>query len=377
MGILHHEVEALFRIRGIKGLIGTASLQHTERGDGHPLAAGYEDRDDVFQTETSGSDVGCYAVAQLVYLFISIALVSIDNGDVVGRFLRLTAEQRHDGLRVVVRHIVLVEAVERRQLRGGGYLHVAKKLVIEESLHHSLVALEILADERLRIFVAVVFRLDMILSVLDKCLDIERSLKGAVAQTDGLHRLAAQLLVGKEHTVPGKHRVGLQSEVVHHVAEGVGLVAAHTAHLLLSGFQKVEDGRRVVKLAIDGQRLHRHAHRMEEALVGASVVDGGEERLLFVVILGQQETVGCGEKVAPEDAVLLAETVYAGHIDAECAHLRCLAVDGFFEVGHQLCETVVAVEVPGIPLLALLESCRPTQFGFFHRQFGQRHSFGL
>ena len=37
----------------------------------------------------------------------------IDYGNVVGRLFHLTAEQRDDGLRRVVRYIRLVEAVEQ------------------------------------------------------------------------------------------------------------------------------------------------------------------------------------------------------------------------------------------------------------------------
>ena len=37
----------------------------------------------------------------------------IDHSDVVGMQLYLTAEERHDGLSVVVRDVVLVETVEQ------------------------------------------------------------------------------------------------------------------------------------------------------------------------------------------------------------------------------------------------------------------------
>ena len=36
-GVLHHEVQPLGGIAGVKRLIGTASLQHAQRGDGHPF----------------------------------------------------------------------------------------------------------------------------------------------------------------------------------------------------------------------------------------------------------------------------------------------------------------------------------------------------
>ena len=47
--ILHHEVQALLGIARVKGLVGTAGLQHTQRGNGHPLAARDEYRHHILQ----------------------------------------------------------------------------------------------------------------------------------------------------------------------------------------------------------------------------------------------------------------------------------------------------------------------------------------
>ena len=84
-------------------------------------------------------------------------------------------------------------------------IDIAQILLGEESLHHCFVALEILADDCLGILVAVVLCLDLILTVQDKGFQIERSLQRTVAEADGLHGLAAQLLVGEHQAVPGKH----------------------------------------------------------------------------------------------------------------------------------------------------------------------------
>ena len=137
---------------------------------------------------------------------------------------------------------------------------LTKILLAEEAFDYSLVALQILTDDFLRILVAVVFCLHLILAVQDKRLQIERGLQGTVAQADGLHWLATQLLVGKHHAVPGKHRVALQSEVVQGIAEGVGLMLTHTTHLILTALQIVKHFSLVVKLGIYRQRLHRHTH---------------------------------------------------------------------------------------------------------------------
>ena len=120
--------------------------------------------------------------------------------------------------------------------------------------------------------------------------------------------------------MPGKHRIALQSEIVKCIAEGVSLMLAHTAHLILTSFQIVEHFRLVVKLSIDGQRLHRHTHRVEETFVGTSVVNRGKQRLLFIIIFSQQEAVNRRKEITLEDAFLLTESVHFGHLHVECTH---------------------------------------------------------
>ena len=130
---------------------------------------------------------------------------------------------------------------------------------------------------------------------------------------------------------------------------------AHPAHLVLTSFQIVEHLGVIVKLGIHGQRLHRHTYGMQETLVATAIIDRREQRLLFVVVSGQQETVGCREEIALEDAIVLAELIYPSHVDAERPHHRGLAVHGLIQVGHQWRITVAAIEVLGIPLLAFLK----------------------
>ena len=115
-GILHHKVQTLLRVSWVERLVGAASLQHAERGDGHPLATGNEHRNDILGFETLRDDIGGNAVAHLIDLRIRKPLFFIDHGHIVGRILSLTAEQRDDGLRVVIVNVGLVEAVEESYL---------------------------------------------------------------------------------------------------------------------------------------------------------------------------------------------------------------------------------------------------------------------
>ena len=173
--------------------------------------------------------------------------------------------------------------------------------------------------------------------------------------------------------MPGEHRVALDAQVVHGIAEGVCLVLAHTAHLILTSLQVVKHLGLIVKLGIDGQCLHRHTDGMQEALVRTSVVDGGEERLLFIIVFGQQETVGRREEIALEDAFLLAECVHLGHLHVERPHHTGLAVLRLLKVGHQLGEAVATVEVLCIPLLAFVEGSRLAQLYLSRRHLCHRH----
>ncbi len=137
-GILHHEVQALLRIAGVQRLIGTAGLQYAERGDDHPLRAGNEDGNHSFML--GGSQFFTFhfylftyirgnAVAQLVDLLVGIAMVLEHHSLLVGRSLCLTAEQRHDGLRVVVRHIGVVQAVQVGTLVVRQHVDVAQRVL--------------------------------------------------------------------------------------------------------------------------------------------------------------------------------------------------------------------------------------------------------
>ena len=152
---------------------------------------------------------------------------------------------------------------------------------------------------------------------------------------------------------------------------------SYTAHLVLPCLQVVEHPGLGGKLGIDGQCLDCHTHRVQETLVGATVVDGCEQRLLFVVIFGQQETIGRREEIALEDAIFLAEGIHIGHIHVKRPHHTGLCVLWFLQVGHQLREAVAAVEVPGIPLLAFIEGGGLAQFCFCHSHLRHRHGLGL
>ena len=140
-GILHHEVQALLGITRVERLIAATGLERTQRGDRHPLAAGNDDRHHVFGTQALADDIGGNAVADFINLGIGELLVHIYDGCCVGRGLGLLAEQRDDGLTVVIFQFARVKAVEGSHLVGCGNVDVAQVFLGDEALEHGLIAL--------------------------------------------------------------------------------------------------------------------------------------------------------------------------------------------------------------------------------------------
>ena len=58
----------------------------------------------------------CNAFRHLVHLLIGQSHVVINYRNIFRNFRHLLTEQRNDRLRIVIRHIVLIEAIEQRSL---------------------------------------------------------------------------------------------------------------------------------------------------------------------------------------------------------------------------------------------------------------------
>ena len=333
--ILHHEVQTLLWIARVERLVGTTGLQHTQRRDGHPLATRNQHRHHILQPEA----LGCYfagdAVAEVIHLGIGVALALIDHSRVLRRLLRLSAKQRHDGLLRVVVHIAVVEGIQQPHLAGRRNNDVAQLLLGEESLHHSLIALQELPHQLLAQAVGTIFRLHAEASVADECLHIDRHLSRVVVQALGLHRHATKLQTVEQRPVPCKHRGSLQTEVSRHIGIGIRLMLPLPRHLLLSRSQEVEHRSVVLELGIDGKRPYQHRHRMGQSLVGSSVVNRVEQHLLLATVFSQQKGIGSREECALVDAVLLAEGVHAGRLHHHRSCQQTLLRLLILQVGQQ------------------------------------------
>ena len=203
------------------------------------------------------------------------------------------------------------------------------------------------------------------MTVLNQCLQVDGYSQGGVAQLFRFHRLAADLYIVEHEAVPAKVGAHLQAEVVHRVGERIQFVLPTTRHLLLSGLQEVEHGRLVGECGIHGHCFDKHTDGMCRATVVATIEDGAEQCCVLVIVLSQQEAIGCCEEGALEDAVLTAESIHTGTVHIHAPRRQPVRILGSVQVGQQGGEAVAAVEILSVPLLVLLESGRLSLFFFF------------
>ncbi len=188
--------------------------------------------------------------------------------------------------------------------------------------------------------------------------EVEGSIEGAVDEALGGHGFAAKSLVGEEVAMPNKHGVALELEVVGNIDERVDVVLAAAGHLLLALAQEIDDGGVVGELGVDWECFDRHADGMEEAFVGAAVIDSSEEGFLATGIFGEEESVDRGEEIAFENAVILQESVEAVGVERKGAEQMGLGLLRAVEVGKKRGVGVGTVELGSVPTLGLLEGGR-------------------
>ena len=100
--------------------------------------------------------------------------------DILRRDLCLTTEERHDGLRRIIVHIVVVESVEQVDLLGCRQVDIDESFLSEETFQHRFIALEQLRNQLTRILIAVILGLGVVLAVHDEDLEVERRLERTI-----------------------------------------------------------------------------------------------------------------------------------------------------------------------------------------------------
>ena len=74
---------------------------------------------------------------------------------------------------MIVINICLVKGVERRYLLVGGDVYLTKVRLSEEPFHHSLITLQELSDQCLGVFIAMIFRLHLVVAAQYERLQVE------------------------------------------------------------------------------------------------------------------------------------------------------------------------------------------------------------
>ena len=101
--ILHHELQALVRVRGVQGQVGAAGLERAQRGNHHVFVAPQHDAHHALGGHL-GFDIGGQVVGQFVGLPVGQADVFIHQGDVVRTGFRLFAESFQNGVAGMLWH---------------------------------------------------------------------------------------------------------------------------------------------------------------------------------------------------------------------------------------------------------------------------------
>ena len=296
--VLNHEVQTLGGITRVERLIGATCFQHTEGGNGHPLTARNENRHNILSSKTFRNEICCHTLRDVVHFAVGVFVFVINHRHVVGRQFHLTAEQRNDGLRRVVRHLGLVETIEESSLIGIQQRHLLQ-------LHFRLTDEGIgrIADrlcQTLHRFVAiasfVVLQAHARLArrvVHDEEGEAElRSIR--LEELDG-NRLAFVLVVFENAHLIGKQNFGGEVVVGGDACKRIRLVLQRFVEVL-TGFVEEFQNALFTNLGTQRQRIDEHTHRVLDAQVGTSVADGGDTELL-VVGEARQRVERCGENV--------------------------------------------------------------------------------
>ena len=221
-------------------------------------------------------------IGSFVHFLIGESHVVIDNGQIIGRLCHLTAEQRNDGLSVVVIHLCLVKGIQQA---NAGIVHerdAAQRLIsigskgahgiahaLCQTLHHGLAVLSI-----------VVFNGHDRLSTLVG--NVEGYLELGNIQFHRLvsrHLLSAYTVIAQHTHLVGKHDVGLEAKVGCDTCKGIvfmgqGLLKGfctlmqELAHTLGTDFGRKR------------KRIHKHTHRIGHLQVATAVGDGGDTYLV-------------------------------------------------------------------------------------------------
>ena len=228
-------------------------------------------------------DIACNTLRNLIHLAIGVFVIVIHHRQVVGRLLHLLAEQRNDGLGIVVRHIRLVEAVEQSGLFGIQQRDLLQRhlRLADESLDRIAYRLRQTLHQFMTITAIVIFYHHTRHTFF--FLNVESNAELRRIQFKRLYfkfLTIDEILVNNAHLI-GKHDFGRQVVIGGNLRKGIFFVRQRLVEVLAGLFQKIHHTL-FANLGTQSQRVDKHARRVADAQVGAAVADGGDADLLVV-----------------------------------------------------------------------------------------------
>ena len=260
----------------------------------------------------------------------------IDHRNVVGHALHLLAEKRDDGLRVVVIHIILVEAVEQGRLLLVEQRDALKRRIgLTDERHRSIgdgtgQALH----QRAAVAAVVVLQADARLARrIGHDVEGDAELGRIGLEVLHRHRLTLVVMTFENAHLIGEHDLGGEVVVGGDAREGIGLVAQRFVEVAAGLAEELGD-RLPADVGAQGQRVDKHAHRVADAQVGAAVGDGGDAQLITVGEARERIEGGRQKMMRRRDAPLTAESVNRLEVQRAEDRLSDALILGIGEVGR-------------------------------------------
>ena len=242
-GVADHEIQALGRICRVERLVGAAGAQNAERCNRHPEAARHEHRHDIAAAESQVRRVSGKPAGQIVELAVRQLIVFEDGGHVAGIRRRSRAEQRDDGLRLVVGNFGFVEGVEFRCLDFVDEVDVGKALACDEPLDDASVAARHVGDVFVGIAVALVLHTQEQPVGSREHLGVERASRGVALEHDARERASANGAERQVISLVGEQHVARHVHEGRHFGEREQIVGHRGQNLRLHRMQVVGDAR--------------------------------------------------------------------------------------------------------------------------------------
>ena len=235
----------------------------------------------------------------------------------------LLTEQRNDGLRVIIRHIGLVKAVEHAQLFLIRQLNLCQALHGQHRAQHIGIALHQVTDKGVRILVLLIFYMHQRTLCRRVYLHTHGAARSILLQGHNLIRFSADSAQRQVVALIGKEHVAIDACSGSQLGKGIDIVVHGSQQLLFHCLQEVTDTCLSRPLAIDGQCFHHHVDGTNGSYAVATIIDGSKECFWLVGIGTQHFTEGSNSQDIGRYALTTTEGIYCLLTNTQCQVLRC------------------------------------------------------